>query len=174
MSHEYGQHTLLEFRRNRVIDATETSARPDRALAVRTWWPEGRDIEDSYEFEDTLSNPKLLVVNEQEIRYWLLDFGDQYMFDKIEGIRGRPTSGVLGVLFNLLGTGKILWSRMAISDDGWQVVRASAKKLISKTATVAIQPDGTGGDVPDDRADLQAIAETLERELEVAYRDWPF
>ncbi len=174
ISHEYGQHTLIEYRLDRVVDMAETETTPQRALAVRTWWPESESLGDRYSFEDTLSTPRLLVVNEREVSYRLLDFGDQMLFDEIEGIRGRPTSGVLGVLFEVLGTGKIVWSRMAISEEGSLVVRAKAKKLVSKTSTAVVEKDGTGGHVPDDRADLRVLAERLERPLEVAYQPWPF
>jgi hypothetical protein len=173
MSHQYGQHTAIEYRMDRVVDASQTSTPPRVALAVRTWWPESEKLGDSYAYQDTLSDPTLLVVNEQEVTYKLLDFGDQFVYDEMEGIRGRPTSGVLGLLFDLLGTGKIVWSRMAISDDGWQVVRAKAKKLVSKTATATVRPDGTGGEVPEDREDLVRIADRLERDLDVAYLEWP-
>jgi hypothetical protein len=174
ISHEYGQHTLIEYRLERIVDMAETETIPARALAVRTWWPESGSLGDRYSFEDTLSTPRLLVVNEREVSYRLLDFGDQMLFDRIEGIRGRPTSGVLGVLFEVLGTGRIVWSRMAVSDDGSLVVRAKAKKLVSKTSTAVVERDGTGGDVPDDRTDLRVVAERLERPLEVAYQPWPF
>lgn len=174
ISHEYGQNTLIEYRLSRVVDLAETETTPERALAVRTWWPDSGSRGDRYSFEDTLSTPRLLVVNEREVSYRLLDFGDQMLFDEIQGIRGRPTSGVLGALFQVLGTGKIVWSRMTVSDDGSLVVRARAKKLVSKTSTAVVKKDGTGGDVPDDRADLRVLAERLERPLDVAYQPWPF
>lgn len=174
ISHEYGQHTLIEYRLDRVVDVAESGTTPERALAVRTWWPESESLGERYSFEDTLSTPRLLVVNEREVSYRLLDFGDQMLFDRIEGIRGRPTSGVLGVLFEVLGTGRVVWSRMAVSDDGSLVVRAKAKKLVSKTSTAVVKRDGTGGGVPDDRGDLQALAERLERPLKVTYQPWPF
>ena len=68
------------------------------------------------------------VTNERVISYRLMDFGEMTVFDDIKGLRGRPTSGVLGFLFQLIGEGRVVENRMAISDDGIQVARARARK----------------------------------------------
>jgi hypothetical protein len=174
MSHEYGQHTLIEYRLEQVLDLGRTGTRPVRALAVRTWWPESAGLGEKYSYEDTLSTPSLLVVNEREVGYRLLDFGDQIVYDEMVGVRGRPTSGVLGALFKVIGTGRLVWTRMAVSDDGLLLVRAKAKKVVSKTAMALVEMDGTGTELPNDRSDLLALAESLEQPLDVAYRPWPF
>ncbi len=83
---------------------------------------------------------------------------------------GRPLSGVLGALFKVIGEGDVKWARAGISEDGIQVVRAQAKKLFTKTATVTVLPDGVAEkDVPDDRPDLAAIAARLEADLDLEY-----
>ena len=174
MAHEYGQHTLIEYRLDHVVDLSRTGTRPVRALAVRTWWPESAGLGEKYSYEDTLSTPALLVENEREVSYRLLDFGGQIVYDEIVGIRGRPTSGVLGALFKVIGTGRLVWTRMAVSEDGLLLVRARAKKVVSKTAMAVVDPNGIGTKLPDDRGDLLALAETLEQPLDVAYRPWPF
>ncbi len=173
ISHEYGQHTLVEYRLDRVVDVERTEALPASALAVRTWWPEGNGMGDRYAYEDTLSSPHLQVENDREVTYRLLQFDDQIVFDEMEGIRGRPTSGVLGVLFGMLGSSQLLWSRMAQADDGTLLIRAKGKKLVSKTALAVVEPDGTGGELPEDRADLRSLVRVLESPVKVSYRDWP-
>ena len=106
------------------------------------------------------------------ITYRLLDMGDVIVFDDVEGLEGRPTSGVLGLLFKVIGEGRVVENRMAISPDGLQVSRARAKKaLFWVTTTVTVYPDGrTEKDVPADRADLKPLAGRLERPLRIDYR----
>lgn len=174
IAYEFGQHTLVEYRTDRVVDPDLTTDRPHMALAVKTWWPPEEGKPDEYTFVDTLSDPHLLAVNKREVRYRILDYGDQFLVDDVSGVRGRPTSGILGLLFKVIGTGSVEWSRMAISDAGEQVIRARAKKLIGKTSVVTVTPDGRGGTIPDERPDLKALAQQLERELDVAYLPWPF
>jgi len=174
IAREYGQHTLVEYREDRVLDPAGTEDSPREALAVKTWWPREPGAADQYTLVDTLSDPHLEVVNEREVRYRILDYGDFVLIDDVSGVRGRPTSGVLGLLFKVLGTATVQWSRMAISDRNEQVVRANGKKLFAKTSTVTVAPNGLGGAVPDDRPDLKALERVLERPLQVAYRPWPF
>lgn len=174
IAREYGQHTLVEYRADHVLDLDGTGDVPREALAVKTWWPDGPEAAEQYTLVDTLSDPRLEVVNKREVRYRILDYGDFIVVDDVSGIRGRPTSGILGVLFKVLGTATVKWSRMAISGANEQVVRANGKKLFSKTSTVTVAPNGLGGTVTDDRPDLGALAEMLERPLEVAYLPWPF
>ena len=100
----------------------------------------------------------------------MLDFGEMAVYDKVEGASGRPLSGVLGALFKVIGEGDVKWARAGISEDGIQVVRAQAKKLFTKTATVTVLPDGVAEkDTPDDRPDLAAIAARLKEDLDLEY-----
>jgi len=64
------------------------------------------------------------------------------VLDEIDGISGRPLSGLLGTIFKLIGEGDAVFSRFSISTDGLQIVRAKAKKLVSRTVTATIGPDG--------------------------------
>ena len=144
-----------------------------RACWIRPSAPNRRrrsaGLGDKYSYEDTLPTPRLLVENERETSYRLLDFGGLILYDEMEGIRGRPTSGVLGALFQVIGTGRLVWTRMAVSEDGLLLIRAKAKKFVSKTITAVVSRDGTGAELPPDRADLLDLAESLERPLEIAY-----
>ena len=109
------------------------------------------------------------------ITYRLLDFGDWAVYDEIEGITGRPMSGVLALLFQVIGEGHITHSRMAISEDGIQVSRATAEKAFMEvTTTVTVYPDGTmEKDVPADRSDLLELERRLKQPLEIDYVEFP-
>ena len=105
------------------------------------------------------------MTNERVITYRLLDYGDFTVFHDVDGLRGRPTTGVLGVLFQVIGEGGVVESRMALAPDGLQVSRARARKLMIEVATtVTVHPDGrTEKDVPAGRADLAAVEARLKR-----------
>jgi hypothetical protein len=105
------------------------------------------------------------------ITYRLLDFGDWVAYDEIEGITGRPTSGALGFLFRVIGEGRIAQSRMAISKDGLQVSRATAKKAFMEVTTmVTVYPDGNmEKDVPAGLSDLLELERRLKQPLEIDY-----
>ena len=145
---QYGQDMVVDYRREKVIQRAAPEAtrpRPQRLhrLAARAGAP------GSYSYEDTLSTPRLKVTNERVITYRLLDYGDMTVFHEIDGLRGRPTTGVLGVLFQMIGEGNVVESRMALATDGVQVSRARAEALIEVATTVTVHPDGrTEKDVP--------------------------
>ena len=111
------------------------------------------------------------MTNRQVITYRLLDFGDWVVYDEIEGITARPMSGVLALLLQVIGEGRITHSRMAISQDGIQVSRTRAEKAYMKVmTTVTIYPDGTiDMDVPDGRPDLLELEERLKQPMEIDY-----
>jgi hypothetical protein len=166
------QDLLLDFTQDRVIEKIEAGEEPRMALNVIVGWPdEGPGTTDKYSFQDTLSTPKLQVTNHREITFRLLDFGDMIVYDDIRGLTGRPTSGLLGVLFRVIGEGSVVQSRMKITPDGLQVNRAHAEKgLIGITETVTVRPDGSSEKgLPDDRPDLLAIEERLKRPLDIKY-----
>ncbi len=104
--------------------------------------------------------------------YRLLDFGDRFFFDDIDGLTGRPTTGLLGFLFGLIGDGRVVVTGIAISKDGLQVVRGTAKKaFIGVTTTATISPDGRSEkDAPEGRLDLVALETLLQTPFEMAYK----
>jgi hypothetical protein len=175
LGYDFHQDLEADYRRDRVIERVVEGPAPVLALNVRIGWNAGKDVADSYSYEDLLSSPKLKVTNKSLITYRLLDLGDSIAFDEIEGLEGRPTSGVLGVLFRMIGEGHVVESRMTISPDGLQVSRARARKaLFSVTTTVTVYPDGrTEKDLPADREDLKPVGARLERPLRIAYRPFP-
>jgi hypothetical protein len=115
------------------------------------------------------------VTNERVMTYRLLDYGDVVVFDDIRGLRGRPTEGFLGVLFDLVGEGSLRWSRQALSGDGLQVSRARATKgPFSVESTITVFPDGrVQKDLPPERADLAPLEQRLLEKRALRYRPLP-
>ncbi len=170
LAHEFQQNIEIEYRSDSVIQDVVSGPPFNAAFNVRVAWLDRPDEITKYSFTDTLAVPKLKVTNHQVITYRLVDFGDMVAYDKIEGLSGRPLTGLLGAIFKLLGEGSVKWSRSMYSADGLQIIRARAKKIFNKTATVTINPDGQAEkDVPDDRPDLAVIAERLEQDLKINY-----
>jgi hypothetical protein len=172
LSYENRQDLVVEPRMERVIKAVKAGPPPKDALGVRISWAGGPD---EYSYEDTLSTPRLEVTNRRLIGYRLVDYGDLVMFAGIDGLLGRPTTGALGVLFQIIGKGRVEESRMAVAADGVVVARAhSAKGFLSVSTTVTVHPDGrTEKDVPAGRPDLAALEQRLKQELEVEFHPLP-
>ena len=165
---KYRQHMLLDPQYDRVIRRIKEGPKPVRAINVLIWWPKTATSAKEYSYQDTLSSPNLNVT------YRLLDFGDCFFFDKIEGLTGRPTTGMLGLLFRLIGEGRVVISGTAIANDGLQITRGTAKKaFIGVTTTVTISPAGSSiKDVPEGREDLKALDVLLRRPFEMDYLPW--
>lgn len=173
-SHEYEEDQLVEYRKERVIARVRRGGEPRAAMTVLAGWPERPGARPHYTYRDTTSQPNVRVTHEQVNSYRILDFGDMIVYDDIRGVHGRATSGVLGLLFSIIGDGRAVQTRMAFSSDGLQVARTTAQKIITITQTVTVYPDGqVEPDVPSDRRDLRRIAERLEQPLEVDYLPAP-
>ncbi len=172
LADDYEQDAIVDYRRDRVLASTPAVDAPLRAANVCIWWPERVEGPGSYSYEDTLSTPHLKVTNERVITYRLLDFAGVVVFDEITGLRGRPTTGILGMLFQLIGEGSVVESRIAIASDGLQITRARARKLLVEVATtVTVSPDGrTEKDLPPDRSDLERVETRLKKPLRLRYR----
>jgi hypothetical protein len=171
LAREHGQDIEVEYRPGRVITRVESGPTPRFAANVMIGWPRVPGGPSRYSYDDLLSTPHFRVTNERVLSYRLLDFGDVIVFADIQGLRGRPTSGLLGFLFRLMGEGQVEESRMAISPDGLQISRARASKaFFGVTATVTVSPDGrTEKDLPAGRPDLAEIEARLKRPLKIAF-----
>jgi hypothetical protein len=170
LSDEYGQDTIVDYRPDRVVTGTPAVNAPLRALNVCIWWPEREGGPKSYSFEDTLQTPQLKVTNERVITYRLLDYGDFSAQNEITGLRGRPTTGILGMLFQLIGEGRVVEGRIAVAADGLQIARARSRKLFEVVTTVTVYPDGrTEKDLPAGRPDLDAIDARLKQALRLRH-----
>jgi len=171
LSYEHGQDLQIDYRADRVMEGTGGPA-PEFAASVRMWWPDRPGAPSSYSYADLFSTPQLKVTNQRVIVYRLLEISGMVVYGQIEGLRGRPTSGLLGALFQLIGEGDLKESRMLIAPDGMQVSRTRAEKWsFGVTQTVTVHPDGHAEkDTPPTRPDLAALATRLEAPLKVRYR----
>ncbi len=171
LSYEYRQDLEVDARPGRVIERVIDGPAPRLAANVRIGWPARQGGKDRYSYDDTLAIPDLRVTNERVIVYRLLDYGDVMVFDDIEGLRGRPTEGFLGVLFDVIGEGAVRWNRMTLSGDGLQVSRARATKgPFSVESTITVYPDGrVEKDLPPARADLKALELRLLQPRRIRY-----
>jgi len=174
LAYEHEQSIWVDARIDQVIEKAKKGDRPVQALNVMLWWPKERGVKNEYSYKDTLSTPKLKVTNHRVITYRLLNFGDRFFFDDIKGVSGRPTTGLLWLLFKLIGEGQVIKTGMAVSEDGLMVVRGTAKKgLMRVTTTATIDPDGKSkNDVPDDRSDLKALEKLLKIPFEMDYHEF--
>jgi len=172
LAHEVGQDMLADYRRERVVEEVLRGPEPLTLANVHIFWPEAAGKPESYSYDDTLSNPKLHVTQKRDILYRLVDYGDRIWYADVRGLRGRPTSGALGLLFDIIGEAQVLESRSAFAPDGIQIVRGHGRKLlVNRTATVTIWPDGHADKgVPQGRPDLEALEARLEEPLEIRFR----
>jgi hypothetical protein len=169
------QDAWVDYRRERVVRQVRVGRVVHLALNVCVGPLQQASVPPRYSYDDDSSTPRLRVTVEREYRYRLLDLGDQVVLDDIEGLHGRPTSGLLGLLFTLIGEGRAVRSRMAFASDGTQVMVGQANKaFIARTATVTVHPDGTADHgVPGGRPDLAALEARLREPLGVEYVPWP-
>ena len=168
-----GAGTWLAYRPDGIIGEVRSGPTPRMAANVRIAWPDREDGQTDYSFVDTLSVPQLKVTNRQIITFRQLDFGDMVAHDDVEGTSGRPLSGILGAIFDVIGEASIKYSRSAVASDGVQVMSVKAKKVFSVTPTVTVYPDGRGEkDLPSNRPDLGAIESRLKQDIEIEYHPY--
>ena len=165
---QHKQDVRVEYRPSRVIREVVKGPVPRLALDVTISWPDVPGAPSEYSYEDTQSTPHVRVTNKRVITYHLLDYGDMIVFDEMEGLYGRPTTGALGVLFAVLGEGRIVEYRTALSADGRQVSRGRARKAFFEVSTtLTVHPDGRAEKgVP---PPLRALEERLNAPLEIRY-----
>jgi hypothetical protein len=175
LSYEVGQDMLVDYRREQVIDAVLQGPAPRIAANVRLFWPSGPGRPDHYGYDDLLSRPHLRVTAKRLVSYRMVDYADRLWFAEVHGLRGRPTSGPLGVLFNMIGEARVEESRSAVLPGGAQVVRGRASKWgIDKSETVTIWSDGRAErGVPAERSDLVALEARLKEPLEIRFKPMP-
>jgi type II secretory pathway pseudopilin PulG len=168
--YEFREDYLIDYRTENVIERVVDGKVPLAALNVKAGWPDGPDAPPSYSYEDTSSHPTLEVTHQRLNSYRILDFGDVIVYDDIQGVTGRATSGVLGLIFALLGKARAIQTRFIMSSDGVQISRTTAQKLIKVTQTITIYPDGTVlKGLPDDRPELSQLEDRLRRPLGLTY-----
>ena len=173
--YEVGQDLVVDYRKEAVVEAVVQGPLPRVAANVRIVWAKGAGRPDQYSYDDTLSRPNLRVTQERLITYRLVEYEDQLWYAEVAGLRGRPTTGPLGVLFRLIGEARVEESRSALLPDGTQVVRGRASKWgIDRTETVTLWSDGHAErGIPPGRPDLLALEERLRQPLAIRFRPLP-
>lgn len=173
LQRQYRQDQYIEYREvmNRIT--VKKGPAPDQVMRVLVGWPDGPDAPSEYTYVDSASSPSMLATNQQVVRYRLLVYRDMVVQDQVEGLGGRPLGGALGAMFKVIGNGRVVWSRFAVSDDGLLVTHSRAKKgFVGVTQTTTTYADGTiEKDVPEDRPDLEAIAHRLKQDIKIDYLD---
>jgi hypothetical protein len=171
LQRQYGQDQYIDYRAEHTGITVKKGPTPDLVVNVLVGWPNGPEVADEYTYVDSASSPSMLATNKRIIRYRLVAYSDMTMQDQVEGIVGRPLGGMLGAMFKVIGPGRVVWSRFAVSEDGLLVTHSRAKKgIASVRQTTTTFPDGTlEKDVPADRPDLQAIEDRLTRKVELEY-----
>ncbi len=173
LANEYGQDRVVDYRlADSRVDVVE-GFEPELIVRVRVSWPEAPGKADKYTFVDTLTNPHIRVTNRQQVAYWLLDFGDMIVQDEIKGVSARPIGGALGTLFAIIGDGSAVQNRFAVTADGLVVTYAIVKKGPMKVEPLTVTyPDGTvETEFPEDRGDLQGVANYIMLPLKVEYEE---
>ena len=167
---QHKQDVLVEYRPSRVIREVVQGPAPRLALDVTISWAAVPGAPSEYSYEDTQSTPHLKVTDKRVVTYHLLDYGDMIAIDQMEGLTARPTTGALGLLFAVLGEGRIVEYRMVIMPDGLQVSRGRARKAFFEVATtVTVRPDGrTEKGVPPD-PQFRDVERRLSAPLEIRY-----
>jgi hypothetical protein len=171
LANEFGQDRIVDFHPARTKIEIKEGLEPDRVVRVKVGWPDEPGTPDRYTFTDTTTSPKLRITNRQRISYWLLDYGNFIVQDKIEGVQARPLGGALGTLFSIVGDGSAKQNRIAIAEDGLVVTYATAKKGPFKVQPLTLTyPDGTvETEFPPDRHDLLQLTYRVKLPFEVEY-----
>ena len=174
LANDHRQDVLIDYDIDNVIKSVSEGPWPELAVSVQVGWPESPDLPSHFSYEDTLSKPKLQVTNHRLIKQRMLYFEDLIVYDQISGITGRPTTGLLSLLFRVIGEGRVDWSRMSITDDGIQVARGGASKgPFSVTETFFVRPDGTGEKgLPEKTPRWLAIEARLKQMPRIKYHAW--
>lgn len=167
---EHGQDALVDYGPGVVREVVEGPT-PLTALDVTIFWPDSAGAPSQFSYRDTLSVPRVEVYDDRIVRFKLLAYDDMLVFDQVNGISVKPF-GFLSGIFSVLGKPDLKQTRIAVSDDQWQVVRGQVNVFagISKTGTAAIEPGGRGHEgTPVDRPDLGAMKDRLKRPIKVRY-----
>lgn len=173
-AYRYRQRMVVEYRVDSVVERVLEGPEPRQALAVRAAWPDKGDLPSSYTYEDTASDPDVRVHQERNVTYRLLEYTAVVVYDQMKGVSGRPTSGALGALFDVLGTVEIRESRFAPAGQGAQVTYSRVRKLATMETLATITADGRARrGIPEGRPRLQRLRSILERDRAVEHAETP-
>lgn len=168
LARDVGQNMLLDFRRGGVVRHLRGDRKLKLAANARISWKNGPS---KFSYRDTLTDPRLQVTSHRMITHRMLEFDDGMVYyDEIEGVSGRPTSGLLGFLFSVFGEGALKESRLAVGPGDTLVVRARSKKIFSKNVTAIVLPKGRGDEgIPRGSTKLAELEQRLLQPIDVEY-----
>ncbi len=171
LAYQNKQDMRIVFKGEEIVKPGNVASSPDASAHIRTWWPKTPGCAKEFRFVDTNSVPVLRVTNKRVITYRVMRFGDMIVCDKINGISGRPLTGLLGLVFKVLGEVRVVESRTIVSRDNLQIVRAYCKKgPVGIWAMSTVYPDGHAiKGIPKARPDLQRIASRLSAKPKVQF-----
>jgi hypothetical protein len=167
---EHHQDFLVDYG-PQVVEQVMEGPRPNMALDVTLFRPDSEGGASGFSYKDTLSVPRVDVYNDPLIRSKVLEYDDMLVFDQVTGISVRPL-GFLSGIFAVLGKPDLKQTRIGVTPDQWQVMRAQVKMFagISKTGTAMIEPGGRGHEhIPSGRQDLAALAKRMSRPVKLRY-----
>ncbi len=172
-AHELGQWMQLDFRRNTVVRSVRRGQSPSLAANVRIAWPGGPAAPSKFTYRDTVSEPHAKITSAQLITYHLLSFGDDrrgtVLYDDIEGVSGRATTGVLAFLLRVFGERPLSRSRMTAGGGDTLVTRLDLRHTFGISKTLIVVPEGRAEALPSGRRDLDSIDQALRQPLEIQY-----
>lgn len=153
----------------------EVEEGPTPMAVLRVWsgWPDSAGAAHEYTLIDTAASPDMEVTNENCVSYWLVDYGDIVVNDRIAGVRGRPLEGALALAFKLIGSGHADWSRSILADDGVAVTwsRAGRGPFSAKLTTTTWPTGRLEKGIPDNRPDLKELEQRLKKPMALRYPD---
>lgn len=151
---------------------------PDNArrwLAVSVQWPEDLHPADEYRYIDRSSRPEMELRYRRRIHYLLVDLGTYIAYERVEGVRGRPVSGLFSLPFRLFGPAPVRSIRFTIVGGGVQLNRAEVGRLLPMTVWTRISPDGVAERLRSSEVEpAEAPLQEMDQALDLSPPDhWP-
>jgi hypothetical protein len=169
LARDVGQAILLDFRRNAVVRNIAPELRPRLKLAANALlsWPDTGRLPGKFSYRDTVTEPHLQVTSRRVITYRLLELDSGLVvYDEVEGVYGRPTSGFWGTVLAAIGEAAVVESRLAPADRNLYTFTIG-KKIVSLSVTATVHDDGRA--VKGIGPELAHIERRLRQKIDVDY-----
>ncbi len=169
LARDVGQAVLLDVRRNEVVrrTSTELQGRIKLAANARIFWPDTGRLPPKFSYRDSLTEPHLKVTNRRVVTFRLVELDNGVVvYDDMEGVYGRPTSGFWGTVLSVIGEAAVLESRLAAADSNLYVF-TRGKKVVSMSVTATVFKNGRGVQgIPPELAHLE---QRLRQPIDIEY-----
>jgi hypothetical protein len=167
----YHQSQYVEWGFDSTRITVKKGPTPLEVLRVHAGWPDSGAASEEYTFVDTAASPDVRVTNERVISYWLANYGNVIVRDRIRGIRGQPLEGALALAFKVVGSGRAEWSRSMATADGLilEYARVSKGPFSVKLTTTTLPNGHLLKGLPDGREDLKPLEDRLKEPVELGY-----